>query len=118
MNRLKLKNLVLAVLLLAALLSLFFALRYGGVFGANPVPPVPAGVPSEAPAVKIAALEKKSAAGNGVSLKKKGGGKKLEEERKKRVSTLREPGEALINGVSQDTVPATGAALKKKTGNK
>ena len=114
MNRIKLNDLTLAILLLAALLSLFFAFRYGGVFGGNRV--LPAAPPAVIPELKV--VKPPSAPVDAASLKKRVRKERPEEKRKKRVSTLREPGEAFIGGISEDTVPVTGAAQKKGAGAK
>lgn len=106
MDKLNLRTFVLLGLLLAALISLFFALKYG-VRPANPVPPAApaAAVPQ---AVKAPVLPVSGAAAG-----KRRRAKKPEVKRYKRVSTLRDPGEALIGGVSRDTAPATSGAAAK-----
>jgi hypothetical protein len=103
MDKMKISPLVLAALLLAALLSLFLAYRYGGRTAANPAAPAaPAAAAPPARAVK--ALPPPT---GGAAAVKRRTAKKPVRKRDKRVSALRDPGEALMGGVSRDTAPAT-----------
>ena len=102
MNKIKLKALVRAALVLASALALFFLARYRGRPGAGPaaVPPAePAAavVKAKKPVRRKAAVKvNASPAVKGAVTEKPGG------RRKKRVSKLQEPGEALGGGVYLD----------------
>lgn len=110
MNKNKLGMLALAVLLLAVMLVFFLAARYGARPGVKPVlPAAPAAALPEVTGVK-----KQRAPGNGARHKRKSARVKLEEKRGKRVSELRDPGEALISGVGRATVSAAGAPAERK----
>lgn len=102
MAKLELRTLVLLFLLLASLISLFLFVRTGArtaVTSVSPAAPQAAEVlPAPAPP---AAVRKRKAA------------RKPEPKRYKRVSTLRDPGEALIGGVSRDTSTTTSVVTDK-----
>jgi hypothetical protein len=106
MDKLNPRKLVLAGLLLAALLSLLFALRYGGR-PANPAPPEPAAAAQ--------ALKEPPQPARAAAVKKKRPARKPAKKRYKRVSPLRDPGEALLGGDNKDKVPsAAGPVVKDK----
>ncbi len=105
MNKIKLGLMVLAALIIAALLTLFFSKR--DVYSPWTLPAAPAGniVEPARPAVEPVREKKKSpeqsAAGPGL-IKAVPAPPKPGKKRKKRVSLLREPGEALGGGVQLD----------------
>ncbi len=101
MTRTRLIILALAAIMLAVLLFFWGAPREGGRYGEAPKAPLPA----RAPAAEVGVEEKApepAAAGKGARGEKAGGSGKPEKRRKKRVSRLREPGEAMGGGVRLD----------------
>ena len=106
----KLWMLALAALLLAVMTAFFLAARYGARPGVKPVlPAAPAAAVTE-----IQSAKKQRAPVNGARHKKNGARIKTEEKRAKRVSALRDPGEALISGVGRDTAASSGAPARNK----
>jgi len=84
---------LLVILVLAVLLKLFFVSHYGGKYGATPVISGVSQVKPAAPVVRIKAKARgMDAAKTVVSIEK------LMKRRAKRVSRLREPGEAMGGG--------------------
>ena len=97
--------LVLAVLALTALLILFFSPREGSRYGESPSAPAEPVVPPSKPVV-AAVAEKKAV--------RQVPAEKLVKRRKKRVSSLRDPGEAMGGGVHSDiTAKTTGLTPHK-----
>ncbi|MDD5209155.1 MAG: hypothetical protein PHV36_07195 [Elusimicrobiales bacterium] len=105
MDRIKFGLMVLAALIIAALLTLFFQKR--DVYLRWTLPAAPAGniaepaMPAVEPVKEKKRVLKQSAAGPGLSKAAAAAGKPGKK-RKKRVSPLREPGEALGGGVRLD----------------
>lgn len=107
MKNIKVILLVIAGLLLAVLLTLLLAPREGGRYGQSPAAPAPAEVrpPTPEPApVKIRDRAREHP----------GGEKTTEKRRKLRVSSLRDPGEAMGGGVRLDLPEKTTGQLQKK----
>ena len=111
MNRKRLLILALAALAFAAALTLLLAPREGGRYGRSPAapdgsfvgPPGPsaADIAAERQAREAAALKKAEAA-------------KMGKRRKKRVSRLREPGDAMGGGVRLTLTDKRTGLVKKK----
>jgi len=108
MDNTKLRKIVLLALLLAALLSLFFASRHRGR------PAVPPAAPAAAEGKELRIAPKPAVPKAAANRRKRALVKKPEEKRMKRISTLREPGEALLGGIGQDTAPAAAVLPAKK----
>ena len=96
-----LKPYIAALSALLAALLLYFAYRYGRQAGAKPAPPVPAAAVSKPAVIKktIPARRRASPGGNTAKAAP-------ELTRPKRVSSLGEPGESLIGGVSSAAAKA------------
>ena len=107
--------LVLAGLALAALLTLLLAPREGGRYGESP--PAPDGSfigPPGPSAAEIAAESKAREAAAAQAALKKAEAAKLGKRRKKRVSRLREPGDAMGGGVRLTLTDKRTGLVKKK----
>lgn len=105
MNKIKYGDVLFAVLMAAALLALFLAFEYRRKAVVSlPLPAATVALPLPPPETGAEAINKKRVSGAGSI--KKSAGVKPKAKRKKRVSRLRDPGEALIGGASTGTAPA------------
>lgn len=115
MNKKRLFLLVLAALALAAALTLLLAPREGSRYGRSPPAPDDTFVgPPRPSAADLAAEEKVRADAAAAAALKKAEAAEMGKRRKKRVSRLREPGDAMGGGVRLTLTDKRPGLIKKK----